>query len=427
MELEHVDVDDLITYIFLKTKDEQINYMIKQYEKQLILCKLDKKRFEKGLHRFYLDMLQYIKDNKLYKKFFELVYINYVNLNSKEMNTKITNAYQDILMQQNAYFGGSTEKVVCGVTSEDKLLLINEIGRGLTEINAHMHEMVMHPDKFKRESMYPLFKKYGYDVNDFLDIRRVITYDQVATNMLFQMAYFLNEDNQNLVPTKFKDGNDLLIVPSIFWDTENIELLQKKLMERQIMLPTTGVYIKLFDCGEIAEIYMVEQIVNDDVILLYKVTNIDGESTIGYHDTRNELFYSMWKDSSAEVQCHDVLQNIVLQHYVYLTCAMTKDEVAQLYKFKESKEINVRTFEPTAYYETKEKIKTTKGETVHTRHFDKKQYISDLADVEPFLRNLPFGQQASEEARQMAERLGITLPNGKTFVKGFQKKVYKKE
>jgi hypothetical protein len=47
--------------------------------------------------------------------------------------------------------------------------------------------------------------------------------------------------------------------------------------------------------------------------------------------------------------------------------------------------------------------------------------------VKSFLRRLPANTTSSDEAIEVARKLGIDLPIGYTMVRGFMKEVYKKQ
>lgn len=422
--LKNVDLNDLISGIYLKSSDEDVSYFIKQYEIQLILCMTQEEKFEEGLHDFYLKMSDYIHENKLYKKFYKLCYLVYIKLNTKDIPEDIINAYQNLLMQQAAYFMGTPKKCGYGVDSKGGLMYVDEPGENLTEINYEMGKMM--DGKRPYEPLKSLFGKYGYkDVETFPDAEKIINRDQILSNMLYQMAYFITDENSYMISKPYRNPLMSIYFNSVFRTSYDEKKLLDRLSKREFLLPAEGIIIKLANCGEFTEILFEETIIEDSVILLWRAKMHENTYTSGFFDTSSEIFYDAWRDSSARDTVHYVLQNMILQHYLYLTCVLTKEEKEEFYWYVETKDLTKSSDEqirPLVHYNIKVMTKTEKGEKLEIRHFDRSKYIADLIDINPFLRNLPVGAIASDDATSMARRLGITLPKGKTLVRGFRRK-----
>ena len=56
---------------------------------------------------------------------------------------------------------------------------------------------------------------------------------------------------------------------------------------------------------------------------------------------------------------------------------------------------------------------------------DKSQYAAVISQIGPFIRRLPFGAKASEEAKARAREFGILLGEGETFVRPHKKTIYR--
>lgn len=421
--LKGVEAVDLLSDIYIKSNDADISYFIKQYEKQLMLSRFDFDKFTNELHNFYIEMAEYIKVNKLYKKFFKLVFDVYTELKRKEVSDKVLTGYQDILMQQFPYLSGSTRKVICGIDSKDKLILVDEVGKYLTEIN---FELGMYMFKMpKTDPTISTFRKYGYkNIKNPEDAYNIIAYDQIITNMLYEMSYFITEHNKDMIPKPYKNPVNLLKIPRMFaYKTSIVKDIREKLKIRQILLPADGVVVKFANCGEITELLLTETLVDGKVILLWKIKLEEGTYTSGYYNTTEGIFYDMWRDSSHDEITHIPLENFVLQNYMYLTCFLTKEEKANWYYMEDVRNLNVETLVPLASYQYHLKAQNCK-QGIGVRYFDRAKYVADMVGVETYIRNLPDGATASEDAIAMASKMGIELPSGKTLVKGFQKKVY---
>jgi hypothetical protein len=171
---------------------------------------------------------------------------------------------------------------------------------------------------------------------------------------------------------------------------------------------------------------LIETIKEDNVILLFKVKFSDDTYTLGFYDTTNEVYYDMWRDSSHSEVTTKPLENIVLQNYLNLTCSLTIEERRSMIFFVDDDDKPFFENAPLVKYEYRQKS-TSEGKPSYIyKLFDKSKYFGELKNVAPFLRKLPLGANASDEAIQMAKRLGIDLPSGYTLVRGFKRVFYTK-
>jgi hypothetical protein len=276
-------------------------------------------------------------------------------------------------------------------------------------------------------AMVRLFKKYGYKVTSMRDCHKVIINDQLVTTMLYLMCNFINEETKEIISKPYRLPMDLVEANPIFEVSNISNVVKEKLIQRATLLPNSGITAKVENCGEVKELYLKEVIKNETIVLLFRVKFSDGTYTSGYYNTEQEIFYDMWKESSHAAITHVPLENIVLQNYVNLTCNLTKEERNDLVWFKEVRDVDKLSdrffIKPMVYYEIKEQYEGSKNGGV-IRNFDRRKYIADLMNIQPFLRNLPTGANASAEAIKTAKKLGIELAAGKTLVRGFIKKVY---
>lgn len=197
--LSNVKIDDLLHNIYFHTEDKDITYLLRQYEKQLFLSKINNEKFADGLHIFYMEMEQYIKTNKLYKKFLQLIYNMYVAMCKRNVMEDIMTGYFDILIQQFPYLTGTTKRVVYGVDNKGRLMTTNEVGNYLTEINvdiANFAKSNTNRDADFTGSMIKIFNRYGYKVKTVTNCHEIIGRDQMITNMLQEMSYFITEETK---------------------------------------------------------------------------------------------------------------------------------------------------------------------------------------------------------------------------------------
>ena len=74
------------------------------------------------------------------------------------------------------------------------------------------------------------------------------------------------------------------------------------------------------------------------------------------------------------------------------------------------------------YREKKLQIFNKKGQGF--RNYDKEKYKEETITISPYIRKLPEGATASEEAIQRAKEFGYELSEGETFVRPFTRKTF---
>lgn len=74
-------------------------------------------------------------------------------------------------------------------------------------------------------------------------------------------------------------------------------------------------------------------------------------------------------------------------------------------------------------FEYKKQTKSKNDET-EFRYFDKSNYQEIEVHINPFIRKLPVGAVASDEARAFARELGYKLKPGETFVRPHSRRTY---
>lgn len=415
--IQDIDFEELVTGIYLHTDDEDVKYLLKSIEKQLLLCKIDFEKFSSGLHNYYVSMAEEIKEKKLYKKFYKLSYYIYAAMNDRDTKQAVFGIYHNFVMQLNAYFPKNTKKTPVGVTSKGELMIRDEAIPNLTDINYELpFDRVA---KSREQEVLKVYHKYGHkEVSNAMDMVKLAVNEQLITNMLYSMSYFIHEHNEHMIAKPYFMPNSRLLFSPHLRSSLNpaTKYALTQLASREYMLPTEGVVVKLNNASNIDEILMEETVVDDNIILLYRL-KFEGGYLGGYFDTKRELFYSPWKDSDYKENYSEPLKCIILQAYMYLTCGLTKEAIEEHYL------LNLLG----VTYDIKVIDRTSKRERVRYEPYDRSKYLAELIDIQPFLRHLPIGAVASDEAQALARKLGITLPKGMTLVRGFRRKSWVKE
>lgn len=416
--LSKVDFGELVMGLYLPTKDEDIQKLLKSLEKYILHAKLHPEEAGAGLHRFCMSVSEDIRGRNLYRKFYKMAYLVYVSLDAKQVNQEVINAYFNLTIQLHTYLSKSPKILPYGISKNGNLLVRNEIINNLVDINVELSHVLK--TTFSVPAIIKIYSKYGYKgVKTYLDVQQMTMYDQVISNMLFHMAYFIDEDNESIVAPPYANPNNMPSFHEYLDNVDHVDKLKNRIRQREILLPSEGIFAKPKKMTSIKEVYLEEVIRDDNIILLYRIKLEDGYLS-GFYDTRNEFFYSPWSDSNAHLTMKSNLQNLILQMYLYLTCTLSETEKSELYGldniFMEFEvDYSIKVVNPTSKYQP------------CLRRYDRSQYLAELINIKPFLRHLPIGAEASASANALARKLGIDLPKGMTLVSGFNRKSWTKD
>lgn len=78
------------------------------------------------------------------------------------------------------------------------------------------------------------------------------------------------------------------------------------------------VLIKKFESILVLAVTSPEKFKDDRIFLLFKLYDQKGESTMGFFDTKIQLFYLIFKESSGE-HFNEIMKNFILENYLHLT------------------------------------------------------------------------------------------------------------
>ena len=156
--------DELLVRNFVHTNDSVAEWLLKQYESQILLAASNFNGFSKGLHIFFRKTAQRINEKKAYRKFFEFCSYIYGALSTAVEDgfvKEVLYAYNNLLMQQAKYLAPK-DRVVFGVTTDGKLLIAREL---YPKFDWPVHELTTkYGDRLNFDWIKRYYKKYGYDV-----------------------------------------------------------------------------------------------------------------------------------------------------------------------------------------------------------------------------------------------------------------------
>jgi hypothetical protein len=172
----------------------------------------------------------------------------------------------------------------------------------------------------------------------------------------------------------------------------------------------------VFDFSSIiSRVSMKEILFGNEIIMLYKEETVVGE-TSGFYNTHTGVFYSVLAETTGPMIFENHERFIL---YLY-ACAVLRN----------GKELLDNAHEVLRIRSTPLDIKMTltggkPRDMYHQRTVerDESKYHYEARQIQGYVRRLPEGQKASQEARDRALLLGFDLEENETYVQGFVKNV----
>ncbi|PLS15059.1 hypothetical protein CVD28_24580 [Bacillus sp. M6-12] len=432
--IKGLELTSMMSDIFMYTEDPVAKELIKRYELQLVGAFEDPEEFKKNLHMFYQDTASYIKKNKLYKEFYSFCYFVFSTLSMKRLEREkdfsygdALNCYYNILFQQMNYFVPHP-KIAYGLDTSGRLLLRQETFPNLDVIimNAYLNNK----KNFTKENLYKKYQKIGYNIRSEFDFQRYHSNDQLITNMTLVMAYFINEHTIQINPKEQYMVAEGIELPKRKVNTDKYKTL---LQEKRYFIPKKGLLARYDNFKDIKEIYFQEVFTENRIVLLYKVTATNGKEFCGFYDNKLELFYSPWDSTDFGGIYHRAMENVILESYCYLTTDIDEkikgmEIERRLYLKQEVPVLSTKPLPSVEFlYEEKDESEQSKNKEKQLRLFDKRNYKEGKVTIHPFVRRLPAGAKASDEAIALAKSYHYVLREGETFVRPFERTSYRKE
>lgn len=401
--VENINIEELIESLFIQSDDEFTRKMLKEYEKQLILAKLKPEEFNKNLNMFYSDMAKYIKKNNLLKNFLMFYYIVFKNQNKNALsNNIIFKLYMNIIPQQLDYLVNK-ENTICGVDSKNKSILIRD---PYPYIDYPAFILKKSNRDISVENLKKEYKRFGYTIENQKDIAMLFNEYTLVSNSINLNSFLIDENTVDMVSFNHITLSYPMEIPKGNINNDILSYLNK----RNRFLKNGEIEINLI-AGELRKITFKEVFLEDNLFLIYKLTNKEGKSFTGFYDINDDFFVSPYTEYSEYSDLHNDIKSLVLESYIICTTDIDKEK--------------------TRFYELKMGISKTVEKDVKTiqryyKKYNKDNLLLSCAEVSSYIRKLPPGATASEEAKENARKYGIELKPNETFVKSFEKTVYKK-
>lgn len=462
--IEKISFAELTNTQYFKYVDQEIRPFIKKYEYIMEGAKIDRTAFMDTLDKMYSDMASDILNGKL-GLFLDFVLAwneKYITMEREETSNAVGRSYISLLMQQFDYLAAGEDVVLCGVTTDGKPIyhkdlfpLLDLPNYNFTEKNLYLHNGKIREKKGADTGISDLckeYERYGYDVHDFAEIEYLNDVSQIWTNDILSMAPLINEYTMDMLCEKPFRAKSYFELPRKWKSTE---LYKEGLQRRRYLLPSNGVILKYRNAKSIRELKMKELIKNDTVYMIYQVETDCGQ-LCGFYNTQKQIFYSpLTKSSNPENEAK--FENFILENYYRMTVKdidFSKKKLSCMLivnEYKDAEKIGYTQNQPIAVCsylggkqrdfqngtgnpETdknlfidgvsleKRELQSGDGKTVYHR-YNREDYYQEQRSINGYIRKLPKGSSASEQAVDYAKQLGIELEQDETYVKPFIKNV----
>lgn len=396
----------------------------RQYESQLELAGANPERFVFGLHSFYNDLVAKVRRDKIFPELFDFIgAVERVQIEGQTpSNAGIIDAYTNMVLQMLEYLRPSKfdlDTFVYGISTGGELLT----GSGpypYFDIFGIQQQRIASGGKLGAVKALDMYnRQIQQEVGDLSlpAIIRINEIQQIHVNMMAALLLFINEFTWDVAPVNSYDSNiaPLLDVSPAVLCLDN---LKQALIRRKRTLPTNGVSFEIEDpSGEVKGLLLKELLYMDRVYVLYR-TDFQNGSLSGYYDTGDGFFYSVLGNSTVPELAHN-LEVLVLAAYASQALSPADAPGLDVLLFRDGMPLSIRPFcrggrlRDIYHGEAPGKERNSSGPRVQG------DYNREDRSINGFIRRLPAGQTASEEAVAMAARYGYDLAPNETYVRPF--------
>ena len=437
--IKDIPFSKISSALYFFCSDLEMQDFAKLYEGQLELAGAAPDRFAKGLHKFFNEMERKIRKENLYREFYDFlslsIRLRYQNMDTTE-DIRVINCYQSLLLQNMIYLRPNKfdfTKTVCGISSDNKMLLIQEpypyLDRPIYETERKTREGKIHSMAAIQEILQRTFSQAGMsEIKTMEDVEHYSNMDRTYTNHIAAMVPFINEYTFDIVPVK---PYTCFVVPfyTLFVGSPSTEKLQEMLCRRSRTVPSNGVIFRFKDSDIIKKVLMKEILYDDKIYMLYRMETMFGDLS-GYYDTQTGFMYSVLLDASDRVP-YERVKNFLL--YLY-GCAVVKDGPKLLqnmpavcYYAEEEYAMKRRPISGEMFgcggklqnvYD-----QTDRPEEGYGARKGSDKYESEERSIQGYIRKVGQGRTPSAQAVEYACALGYDLAPDETYVRPFIKRV----
>lgn len=415
--IQNIPFEKLSMSLYFYCQDVGMKEFTRAYEAELELAGANPEKFALGLHKFYNEMSLKIRKEDLYDNFFEFYYrclkLRIRNENEK-VDASVSTAYQNLLIQQMEYmrpdkFNFHTFIAGRKTTGE----IITRVDPFPTfDLPVYQFRTAMEEGKRMadpEEYLYELYRKAGYDIHNADDHLKIVAEDKLHTTTCCTLLPFINEYTFDILPLHIYNADSNIIHRIL--TMVDLGKLKANLKHRKRTLPTNGVRIVFTGAEIFSEITFKEILYDNSIYMLYRMSTVNGD-LCGVYETRDGFFFSIFQASEAHGYLGERMEAMIL----FLYASQVIGEGYQLSDINRYIDIQGCSGISAVAYGQGGKLRNVYEQVRHPREGD---YEATETSIQGYIRKLPAGQRASEEARTIAESLGYDLDTNETYVRPF--------
>ena len=197
----------------------------------------------------------------------------------------------------------------------------------------------------------------------------------------------------------------------------DLETLKVDLKRRKRTLPTNGVRVTFSGTEIISELLLKEILYDNSIYMLYRISTANGD-LCGVYETKDCFCYSIFQTSIEHDYLAAGVESLVLFCYAsqVLGGKYSLSEINRFISVDKCAQLTA------SCYGQGGRLRNVYDGVQPKREGD---YVAGEASIQGYIRKLPAGQKASQEARELAESLEYDLESNETYVRPFIRQVFR--
>ncbi|MEO2202322.1 hypothetical protein ABGV42_01045 [Paenibacillus pabuli] len=408
LKIERFQAEEIILNSYIHTDNDTAKDLLHRYEKLILLCRINYNAYKKHRRSAHLELVKYIEENNYRRQWVELCHV----INNNIKRDSLIDILVSEMMETWMSFTWDRDTFIVGLTKDNTEWIERPQYYGDYDNEFYQTTIDFNNGKIKAEKYVERTRELY--LNNW-DTQRN---EQSYTVTLIHMIALLNQRTMNIYPKEwvghFTNTPEKL---RLYKDTS----VYKDLLatERKYIIDRKGVTVRLKNAGKYREVLFMEDLTYDGrLVMLYKMTDLYGDSTMGYFFPNTGEFFCGYKyagaDFLAEDHAHNIFENFILELYCDLTCDLPKDR-KRIYAIKEVEDLYDPALNDTNIYVQYEVYSPSRESEGKSRKGGKQRSHQRIYTT----RKLPEGRKASEDAIERAKEYGIDLQDGETFVRPY--------
>lgn len=407
------------------------------YIDQLRLAITEPREFIKSVYFFYVDRATEINKTRSQEQFFHLLYT--YRIEYCEVENPISNIFGNFLLRQLYYLNpnqNGADRIVCGITTYGEIMTVKNpypgFGTAVVELNQCSDSAIVN-----------VCKSHGLPINSNDEYN--VLYDRLDLYLKHAMilAPFIDEYTYDILPDfktlKLWEKDTPLfgiMLPMDFYENSG-EIISRIQNRRRKTLPLNGVTISFRSDDKdfpVQRILMKEVFRSDKPTVLYKAETLIGDLS-GYYDISSSIFCNILTMTNwAKYEAYNAIQNMII--YLYACIVLDKENGLFENKYRRMSFVKDRGNDnkPLTLFPYEIKIQSLGGkkEDIYQlkckdalpKDISVKPYITRITKVPGYTRSVPKGDSTSQIAKDLAQKVGIELKEGETYVRPHEKTVH---